>query len=154
MFPTSAEVWESREPEIMRTSAGMASRALEAKLERFFADGCLFDPPPPPERVPLFLDLEADLFLDFGGDCFWDRCFFGPGRPLLLSCGVRDDLELGGDGLGLDLLRLRPPPPPPLPSSLFPDDDFLLSIERIERLSFRSPSPLGLDLLLERRPVR
>lgn len=59
MLETSAEVWESWEPDIIRTDAGMAFLALDANLSRFLAEGCLFNEEE--ERVP-FCCWSLDLF--------------------------------------------------------------------------------------------
>mmetsp|Transcript_5161 Transcript_5161/g.11182 ORF Transcript_5161/g.11182 Transcript_5161/m.11182 type:complete len:302 (+) Transcript_5161:950-1855(+) len=132
ILDTSADVWASCEPEIMRTLAGMALRAFVANFSRFLDEGCFFGA----ERVPFFweFDLVLELFFDFWD--FLDCCFFGPGR--VSSCGFKISATSSAfeDCLGLDLLRLR---------SLGLE---LLERPSVERLSLGAS--LGLDLLLER----
>mmetsp|Transcript_11116 Transcript_11116/g.24096 ORF Transcript_11116/g.24096 Transcript_11116/m.24096 type:complete len:245 (+) Transcript_11116:237-971(+) len=124
ILDTSAEVWESWEPEIMRTEAGMACWALLANFSRFLEEGCLVGE----ERVPFLCDFDLVLESFFEFDDFLDCCFFRLER--LPSCG-------------LALLRLR------LLSPLVLD---LLRLP-VERPLWERPSlgvSLGLDLLLER----
>jgi hypothetical protein len=122
LLETSAEVCESRQPDIMRIEAGIAFFAFWSKLSRFLADGRFLDE----ERVTFFLDL------DFESSCdFFDCCFFLLVPGGLEDCLVLDLLRLPHLSLGLDLLLTplssldvafgrelesateRPAPPPP-----------------------------------------
>ena len=81
MFPTSADVCVSCEPEIMRTEAGIALWELSANLLRAFTERCFLGLAA--ERlVPFCADLELLLFFDdLFGEPRLDDCLLGLGRP-------------------------------------------------------------------------